>query len=155
MSQVLSVPRQQTCRQATLGSPVAAPTREVVAVTVRHAELTALFRRSSGVGSDAGLWHCITGFVEPGVAPLDQARLELTEEAGYPDSMTQRLVLGPVLELRDQRQNQWLVHTYRLDVASTQVVLNWEHDDVRWLAPTQLASVPTVPWLDDVLLATA
>ncbi len=47
-----------------------------------HDGAVCLLRRSRRVGSDAGLWHCITGYLESGASPEMQARTELFEETG-------------------------------------------------------------------------
>ena len=45
------------------------PPRAVVAVVVEWRGRIALFKRSQSVGHERGLWHCITGYLEPGVPP--------------------------------------------------------------------------------------
>src|SRR5690349_21785110 len=62
---------------ATAGLP-----REVVATVVQWRGRIALFKRSQFVGHECGLWHCITGYLEPHVTPEQQALTELEEEAG-------------------------------------------------------------------------
>lgn len=129
--------------------------RTVVAAVLRHAGKTALFRRSRLVGSDIGLWHCITGYVEPGMTPLGQAEQELVEELGYSRTATAPLLAGPILTLADQAGASWAVHTFTLDATSREVTLNWEHDDVRWVGFDEHHRLPCVPWLDHVLAAVA
>src|SRR4051794_36125563 len=60
--------RTVSTRRGTLTDrdPSIPPTRIVVAVIVQWRGLVALFRRSQAVRHDQGLWHCITGYVEPG-----------------------------------------------------------------------------------------
>lgn len=145
----IRTPRGRTAEHAAAPAP-----RVVVATVLRHGDSTALLRRSALVGSDRGLWHCVTGFVEPGWNPTAQARLELSEEAGLDDAATGRLVAGRTLALADHTGHGWQVHTFRLEVATRDVRLNWEHDAVRWIADDEPHDLPCVSWLDQVLTAT-
>jgi 8-oxo-dGTP diphosphatase len=143
-------------RHTTATAPVLSPpARIVVATVLRHAGETALFRRSRLVGSDVGLWHCITGYVEPGTAPVDQAEQELVEEAGYRRGAASALAVGPILGLADGTGAPWEVHTFALESTSREVTLNWEHDDVRWIDADEHHHMPCVPWLGHVLAAVA
>jgi NADH pyrophosphatase NudC (nudix superfamily) len=56
--------------------------RTVIACFLRHEQKICLLKRSQAVGSSPGRWHCVTGFVEPGIVPLDQVMTEVLEETG-------------------------------------------------------------------------
>lgn len=123
--------------------------REIVAVLLTFGDRVGLFRRSAMVGSDAGLWHCITGFVEVGETPLASALREVQEESGVVDLV---VVEGPEMVLVDESQNEWLVHTFLGTASSEQIELNWEHDDYQWIDAPQLAALEgCVAWLPEVV----
>jgi ADP-ribose pyrophosphatase YjhB (NUDIX family) len=132
------------------------PPRVVVAVVLTWRGRIGLFKRSATVSGGAGLWHCITGFVDEGLHPAEQALAELREEAGI--SAVELLALEPcrVLDLRGADGEMWQVHTFKAATERRRLDLNWEHDSYRWVP---VRSVPRfdgqVPWLRDVLEAVA
>ncbi|MFB9858764.1 NUDIX domain-containing protein [Paenarthrobacter aurescens] len=131
------------------------PERIVVAAVVEWRGKIALFRRSRLIGNDSGMWHCISGFVEPGVTPQEQVVAELFEEAGLQAEDISDLRQGPVLVLADGRGASWLVHTFTAVTNRRRLCLNWEHDSYRWTtAQKGKRFTNRVSWLEDVLGAT-
>jgi len=131
--------------------PVQLTERPVVACILRHAGRIALLKRSQAVGSAPGRWHCVTGFVEEGIGPLDQALTELDEETGLA-SDAMRLVAAPP-PLRIERPAQgwvWVIHPFLFETASPELRLDWEHDEYRWIDPLDLAATDCVPWVRTV-----
>ena len=128
--------------------------RHVVACVLRHAGRIALLKRSQAVRSSPGRWHCVTGFLEPGVLPLEQAMTEIAEETGL-DARTVRLVGAPE-PLRMERPSQgwvWVVYPFLFEAASPSLRLDWEHDEYRWIDPSDLDASDCVPWIRDVWIA--
>ena len=129
--------------------------RIVIAIILEWRGKLALFKRSRSVGHDAGLWHCITGYVEAGTAPKVQAAQELSEETGLRASEVIGFCLGPVLTITDVQQRSWVVHTYVVRTFRKRLSVNYEHDSYRWIARHKVMRFSNrVPWLDDVLDAT-
>jgi 8-oxo-dGTP pyrophosphatase MutT (NUDIX family) len=96
----------------------------------------------------------VTGFLEPGVLPLEQAMMEIVEETGLA-AETVRLVGAPA-PLRIERPGQgwvWVVYPFLFDADSPSLRLDWEHDEYRWIDPADLESSDCVPWIRDVWLA--
>lgn len=124
------------------------PTREVVACLLSFDDQYLLLRRSEDVGSDRGRWHCVTGFCEPGVDPMEQAVREVQEETGMAPSSL-RLVRRVPLHL-DGGGDTWTVHAFHFACETDEVSLNWEHDQARWLSAPGDSGLRTVPWLDTV-----
>lgn len=123
-------------------------TREVVAAVLLHGDDVCLLRRSQAVGSDRGLWHCVTGYVEPAIAPLTQAITEIGEIGEETGLRTDELVLRgeEVLAIGD-----WTVHVLCFSAAHRRVQLNWENDACRWVDAHRPLAIPVVPWLPHVL----
>lgn len=137
----------------TLGSIPTA--RTVVAVILEWHGKVALFKRSPQLQHDSGLWHCISGYLEPGVTPAQQALEELHEETGVQADDLLELRAGPSLVIDDAGGNQWLVYTFRALTQRRRLQIDWEHDDYRWIAPYKITRFGNrVPWLDAVLSAT-
>ena len=128
--------------------------RAVVACFLRHQGKICLLKRSQAVGSSPGRWHCVTGFLEPGVLPLEQAITEIAEETGL-NAPTVRLVSAPE-PLRMERPSQgwvWVIHPFLFETDSPTLRLDWEHDEYRWIDPSDLDASDCVPWILDVWVA--
>jgi ADP-ribose pyrophosphatase YjhB (NUDIX family) len=129
--------------------------RTIVAAVIEWRGKIALLRRSRSVGHDSGLWHCISGFLEPGTTPEQQAVEELFEETGLQAKDLLDLQPGAVLVIADSTGAPWLVHTFTAVSARRRLRLDWEHDSYRWAAAQNIRRFSNrVPWFDNVLQAT-
>ncbi|WP_353713620.1 NUDIX domain-containing protein [Arthrobacter sp. K5] len=129
--------------------------RTVVAVVMEWRGRIALLKRSRRLDHDAGLWHCVSGFLEAGVTPEQQALEELFEETGTQAKDLLELRHGPALVLPDDRGTQWLVYTFTAVTTRRGLRLDWEHDSYRWTTADRAKRFSNrVGWLDTVLDAT-
>src|ERR1700745_1266877 len=72
-----------------------------------------LVRRSQKVGSYHQHWAGISGFIEPGVSPEEQAYTEIREEVGLQKEQVRLLRRGQVVEHSDEALGRrWLVHPF-------------------------------------------
>lgn len=130
-------------------------THTVVAVAVLWRGRLGLFRRSATVGHDQGMWHCVTGYLEPGATPPQQAFVELHEETGLGVADLDSFQEGEVLELSDADGGLWTVHTFRAHTTRRRLTLDEEHDAYKWVDPRAVARFGNrVSWLDHVIAAT-
>lgn len=127
----------------------------VVAVVIKRHGKIAMLKRSRAVGHDRGRWHCVTGYLESGASPREQALLELAEETGLIDADLLELGPGEELRLKDESGATWTVHTFTAITSKRRLSLDWEHEACRWTQPQKTARFTNrVPWLDLVLKAT-
>lgn len=108
-----------------------------------------LVRRSQRVGSYNARWAGISGFIEAGVSPEEQAYTEIREETGLQKSQVRLLKRGAVVEhIDEQLGRRWLVHPFLVQALEPEAIkLDWEAEEMRWVAPADLASYETVPKL--------
>ena len=125
--------------------------RVVVAAIVAHRGQICLLRRSQRVSSDRGLWHCITGYLDPECDPVHQTSLEIFEETGLTAGDLLEVRRGPELTLTDAKQRAWRVIPYWVEVARLDIQLNWENDSYRWIGSSHRLPTGTVSWLPSVL----
>ena len=119
-----------------------------MACFLRHGGKICLLKRSHAVGSAPGRWHCVSGFLEPGVGPLEQALAEIGEETGLVGEAVRLVAASPPLRIERPAQGWvWVIHPFLFDAASPRLRLDWEHDDYRWIEPAELARSDCVPWL--------
>ncbi len=127
--------------------------RAVVAVTLWHQGELCLLRRSQLVGSDTGLWQCVTGYLEPGISPEAQARTELYEETGLSAGGLDLLRASASFVLTGDDGTVWTIHPFTALTQTGTLALNWEHDAYRWVNPSAIPTADQVPWLPHVLAA--
>jgi ADP-ribose pyrophosphatase YjhB (NUDIX family) len=113
-----------------------------------------LVRRSQKVRTYRGAWAGVSGYLEPGVTPLEQAYTELREEVALPADAVQLLREGESLAVHDAAQGlSWVVHPFLFALdAPERIKTDWEATEHRWVTPAELAQLPTVPMLAEALV---
>ncbi len=108
-----------------------------------------LVRRSQRVGSYNTRWAGVSGFIETGVTPDEQAFTEIREETGLQREQVRMLRRGLVIDYVDAALGRhWFIHPYLFEALSPDAIrLDWEATEMRWIAPSELATFETVPKL--------
>lgn len=114
-----------------------------------------LLRRSERVGSYRGHWAGVSGFVEPGVTPDEQAYTEIKEETTLQKDQVRMLRRGMVVEHIDRSIGRhFYIHPYLFTVLTPeQIATDWEAIETRWIEPAELEEYETVPKLREVYLS--
>ena len=110
-----------------------------------------IVRRSQRVGSYHAHWAGVSGFVEQGVTPDEQAYTEIREETGLQRDQVRMLRRGAVVEYADAEIGRhWYVHPFLFEaLAPNSIVTDWEATDKRWIEPSELHDYETVPRLQE------
>lgn len=113
-----------------------------------------VLRRSDKVGSHQGRWAGVSGHLEAS-EPIEQALTEIHEEAGLPRSSVSLLASTPPIEIRDDELGRiWRVHPFLFEATQPDAIrIDWEHTDFRWVDPSELDQLDTVPGLAGALEA--
>lgn len=133
-----------------------APTHVVTCFLLRrdrgHDEVL-LARRSDRVRTYRGAWAAISGYIEPGVTPIEQAYQEIQEEAGFQRQDVTLLREGETVAFRDESIGQdWVVHPFLLLALRPEAAHHdWEAHEFAWMPPDQIGGLPTVPRLAEAL----
>ena len=111
-----------------------------------------IVQRSQRVGSYHGHWAGISGFVEPGVSPDEQAFTEIHEETSLQHDQVQMLRRGAVVEHIDTALGRhFYIHPFLFAVHTPDAIqTDWEAVNMRWIAPSELKDYETVPKLPEV-----
>ncbi len=114
-----------------------------------------LVRRSQRVGSYNARWAGISGFIEEDVSPEEQAYTEISEETGLQGVQVRLLRRGVVIEHVDEELGRhWLIHPFLVEVLEPEAIkLDWEAEEMRWIAPGELGKYETVPKLQEAYLS--
>lgn len=110
-----------------------------------------IVQRSQRVGSYRGRWAGISGFIEPGVSPEEQAYTEIREETGLGPQQVRLLKRGAIVEHRDQELGRhWIIHPFLFEVLTPEAIrTDWEAVTMRWIPPAELERYETVPLLKE------
>jgi 8-oxo-dGTP diphosphatase len=108
-------------------------------------------RRSQRVGSYNARWGGISGFVEEGVTPDEQAFTEIREETGLQREQVRMLRRGAIVEVEDAALGRhWYVHPFLFEVLTPDAITpDWEATEMRWIEPAELQNYETVPKLQE------
>jgi len=111
-----------------------------------------IVQRSQRVGSYHNQWAGISGFVEPGITPDEQAYTEIREETGQQRDQVRMLRRGAVVEHIDPALGRhFYIHPFLFEVLTPDAIrIDWEANEMRWIAPTELKNYETVPKLLEV-----
>lgn len=112
-----------------------------------------LAQRSQRVRTYRGAWAGISGYVEPGVTPIEQAYTELREEAGLARDDVELLLTGEPVAFRDDALAQsWVVHPFLFRLLRPDHLRSdWEATQFRWYEPPEIEALATVPRLAEAL----
>jgi len=123
--------------------------RHVVTCFLEHNGKVMILRRSERVGTYRGKWAGVSGYIEEGTSPSQQAWTEINEEAGLGADDVELVRKGQPLEVVDaELGRKWIVHPFRFRVLKPEKTkIDWEHTEARWTAPEDIGRHHTVPRL--------
>lgn len=128
---------------------------QVVTCLLEHDGKILLLKRSQRVGTYRGLWGGVAGYVEELEDPYDTAIKEIREEAGIRIDDLELVRKGDPLEISDTYEGKrydWTVYPFLFHIQSKDLVhIDWEHEEYRWVHPSELRRLETVPGLDEVV----
>ncbi len=121
--------------------------RHVVTCFLEHGAKIAFLRRSGRVGTYKGRWAGVSGYIEEGNTPYQQALEEIKEEAGLSEEDVELVKEGEPLEIVDEELGRkWVVHPFRFRVKTAEKIsIDWEHTELRWIDPDDIGQYETVP----------
>ncbi len=111
--------------------------------------------RSQRVGSYNTRWAGVSGFIEEGVTPDEQAYTEIREETGLQREQVRMLKRGVVVEYKDASLGRhWYIHPFLFEVLTPDAItLDWEATEMRWISPSELEDYETVPKLAEAYIS--
>ncbi len=111
-----------------------------------------VLRRSMRVRTMRGLWSGVSGTINEGEEPLVRAYAEILEETGMDRGLLElRSSAGPVVIDSAEHGYALDVYGFLFDAGTTDVRLNWENSEYRWVLRGELDSLDTVVGLGGVL----
>lgn len=128
---------------------------QVVTCLLEHGGKILLLKRSNLVGTYRGLWGGVAGYVEELEDPYDTALKEISQETNVGLDAITLVKKGDPIEVLDTYEGKrydWVVHPFLFHVQDKALVrIDWEHEEYRWVYPSEVKKLDTVPGLDDVV----
>ena len=112
-----------------------------------------LLKRSEKVKSMKGLWAGISGIIEKNETPLERAKIEIFEEVGIEESDINLLKSADLIRIESPqyKNHEWEIFPFLFETTNTEIKLNWENSEFKWINADELSNYETVPSLEKVL----
>jgi len=112
-----------------------------------------LLKRSEKVKSMKGLWAGVSGIIEKNETPLERAKIEIFEEVGIKESDIKLLRSSDLIRIESPqyKNHEWEIFPFLFETATTEIILNWENSEFKWINADELSNYETVPSLEKVL----
>ncbi len=126
---------------------------KIVTSFIKHDGKLLILKRSNDVKSMKGLWAGVSGIIEKDEEPLKRAKIEIFEEIGiYEDEITLiKSSEGMRVNSPQYQNHEWEIFPFLFEVKNTNIKLNWENSDFKWIDIDELKNYETVPSLEKVL----
>ena len=109
--------------------------------------------RSERVSTYQGKWGGISGAVDEGRTPDEQALVEIEEESGLSVGDVELIGKGDPLVFDDETLGlRKAVYPYLFHVKDrNKIKIDWEHKAMRWIEPGDIDNYETMPKLKETL----
>jgi len=125
----------------------------VVTSFLEHDGKILILRRSDKVRTMKHQWAGISGYIESNETPLERALKEIEEEVGLRKEDVKLVKAAEPLEVPDkERDILWIVNPHIFKTSNTNIRLDWEHDQYKWIDFEEIANYDTVLMLKETLL---
>ena len=128
---------------------------DIVTSFLLNQEKILILRRSKNVKTMKNMWSGISGIIENDEEPLTRAKIEIFEEVGIKENEIKLLKIGNEIDIisPQYKNHQWHVFPFLFETKITEIKLNWENSDFKWIEIMELEKFNTVPNLDQVLFS--
>ena len=124
----------------------------IVTSFIKNNNKILILKRSTNVKSMKGLWSGVSGIIENNEKPLDRAKIEIFEEVGMEKINLLKKIEKMIISSPQYENHQWEVFSFLFETEKTEVKLNWENSEFRWINTDELKNYETVPSLDKILI---
>ena len=126
---------------------------DIVTSFIINDEKILLLKRSNEVKTMIDLWAGVSGIIEKDEMPLSRAKIEIFEEVGIKEEQIELLKTGQQIRIisTQYRNHAWNIFPFLFSTKNTEIKLNWENSEFRWIKPTEVVNYKTVPGIDKIL----
>jgi len=113
-----------------------------------------ILKRSDMVKSMKGLWAGVSGIIEKDEEPILRAKIEIFEEVGLEEKHIKLLKSSERMKVESTQytNHRWEIFPFLFETNNTEIKLNWENSEFKWINVEQIKEFKTVPSLEEMLL---
>jgi|TARA_B110000467_G_C18038389_1_gene324536 8-oxo-dGTP pyrophosphatase MutT (NUDIX family) len=126
----------------------------IITAFIKNNKKILILKRSSKVRTMKGLWSAVSGIIENNENPLDRAKIEIFEEIGMKKEKLNLVKKMEKIKISSPQyeNHQWEVFSFLFETEETEVKLNWENSEFKWIHVDELKNYETVPSLNKILI---
>lgn len=119
----------------------------VITIFVCYRDSVLLLKRSDKVLTYRGKWNTVAGYLDELKPIQEKIFQELSEELGITKRNIKTFRIGESYTFTDKTTNKtWIVYPAKVELTQkTDIILDWEHTEYRWIHPSEIDKYDTVP----------
>tara|TARA_B110000014_G_scaffold221575_1_gene178279 strand:- start:232 stop:636 length:405 start_codon:yes stop_codon:yes gene_type:complete len=127
----------------------------IVTSFLKHNDMILILKRSDKVKTMKGLWAGVSGIIENSEPPIERAKIEIFEELGIEQQYIRLIKSAKELTIESPQYegHQWVIFPFLFATEKSEIKLNWENSEFRWINANQLKEFNTVSSLEKVLFS--
>ena len=102
------------------------------------------------------LWAGVSGIIEKNdTTPLARAKTEILEETGINEEEIELLKANKQIKIEatQYKNHEWNIFPFLFKTKNTEIKLNWENSEFKWIKPNEIKNYETVPELEKILFS--
>ena len=125
----------------------------IITAFIKNNNKILILKRSDKVRSMKGLWSGVSGIIENDEIPTNRAKIEIFEEVGIKENKINLVKSIEKIKISSPQyeNHEWEVFPFLFETKETEIKLNWENSEHKWINVNELKNYETVPSLDKIL----
>ena len=125
----------------------------IITAFIKNKDKILILKRSDKVRSMKGLWSGVSGIIENDEIPTNRAKIEIFEEVGIKENKINLVKSIEKIKITSPQyeNHEWEVFPFLFETKETEIKLNWENSEHKWINVNELKNYETVPSLDKIL----
>ena len=128
----------------------------IVTSFIKNNDKILILKRSDKVKSMKCLWAGVSGIIEKNATtPLARAKTEIFEETGINESEIELLKANEQIKIEaiQYKNHEWNIFPFLFRTKNSEIKLNWENSEFKWIKPNEVKNYETVPELEKILFS--
>ena len=125
----------------------------IITAFIKNNNKILILKRSDKVRSMKGLWSGVSGIIENNEIPINRAKIEIFEEVGIKKNKINLVKSIEKIKITSPQyeNHEWEVFPFLFETKESEIKLNWENSEHKWINVNELKNYETVPSLDKIL----
>jgi 8-oxo-dGTP pyrophosphatase MutT (NUDIX family) len=114
-----------------------------------------ILKRSNKVKTYKGFWGGVAGYIEKNEKPIETAYKEIKEEVGLKkEFLVLKKIFDPIkfTDFYKNKRYDWEIFVFLFELSKkSDIIIDWEHSEYKWIKPSEITNYKTVPYLKDIV----